>query len=248
MSKHFELMQQLERDHSFASDSTTAPTTARLPQFFNGTISKRWASEEALRLVQQVFLLKASEPPRVVVFAAIDPGNGCSQISASVAETLAVSAGGPVCLVDANLRSPSMSGMFGMTNHNGLTNSMTENGPVISFANPVAGQNLWLLSSGSVTADSPSLLSSQTLRDRIAELRREFEFVIVDAPPLTRYSDAVVVSQLADGLVLVLEADSTRRDAAAVAVSTLRSVNVPVLAAVLNKRTFPIPDKLYKRL
>jgi receptor protein-tyrosine kinase len=208
----------------------------------------RWANDEALRLVQQIFLLQTREPPRVVVFAGIDHGNGCSQICASVAEILAKNASRPVCLVEANFRSPALPELFGTTNHYGLTDAILEKGPIGPFAKLVNGDNLWLLSSGSLAADSPNLLSSDRLSERVAELRQDFEFVIIDAPPLTRYSDALVLGQLSDGLVLVLEADSTRREAASVAASTLRSASIPILAAVLNKRTFPIPEAIYKRL
>jgi len=57
-----------------------------------------------------------------------------------------------------------------------------------------------------------------------------------------------VLGQHSEGMVLVLEADATRREAASVAVSNLRTAGVPILAAVLNKRTFPIPEGIYSRL
>jgi receptor protein-tyrosine kinase len=109
-------------------------------------------------------------------------------------------------------------------------------------------QNLWLLSSGTVAVDSFNLLSTDHLRDRVDEMRTQFDFVIIDAPPLTRYSDAVVLGQLSDGLVMVIEANTTRREAAAAVAESLRSAKVPILAAVLNKRTFPIPQSIYKML
>ena len=250
MSRNFELLQQLEQEQSSPAVSLPAPLSPSVGGESNGNGhgQRRWANDEALRLVQQVFLLQAKEPPKVVVFAAIDHGNGCSQICASVAEILAKNARKPVCLVEANFRSPALPGLFGTTNHYGLTDALLQKGPIGPFAKLVNRDNLWLLSSGSLAADSPSLLTSERLRERVEELRHEFEFVIIDAPPLTRYSDAVALGQLSDGLVLILEADSTRRDAASAVAATLRSANVPILAAVLNKRIFPIPEAIYKRL
>jgi protein-tyrosine kinase len=247
MSKHFELMQQIERERLFTAETDAAVPVSLLNGNY-GQPSGEWASEEALRLVQQIFLLQAQEPPRVVVFAGIDHGNGCSRICASVAETLARNDRGRVCLVEANFRSPALPEMFGVTNHFGLTEALLLEGPVAKFAKPVRQENLWLLSSGTLAFDSPSLLASDLLRARIDELRSEFDFVILDAPPLTRYSDAVVLGQLSDGLVLIIEANSTRREAAAAATESLRSAKVPILAAVLNKRTFPIPEKIYGML
>jgi len=247
VSKHFELLQQLEKERIYdAEPQAVAPLKVR-----NGNHDLSgggWASEEALRLVQQIFLLQAHEPPRVVVFAGVDHGNGCSRICASVAETLARNERGRVCLVEANFRSPALPEMFGVPNHFGLTEALLRDGPVDNFAKPVRQENLWLLSSGTLAVDSPNLLASEQLRARIDELRQQFDFVIIDSPPLNRYSDAVVLGQLSDGLVLVIEANSTRREAAAAVAETLRSAKVPILAAVLNKRTFPIPDKIYSLL
>jgi capsular exopolysaccharide synthesis family protein len=248
MSKHFELLQQIEKEQSYGSVSNGASGIQTPSESRTGAGTGKWANDEALRLVQQVFLLQAQDPPRAVVFAGIDHGNGCSLICAAVAETLAKNAHGRVCLVEANLRSPALPGILGVPNHFGLTEALLRDAPVSTFTRQIGQENLWLLSAGTLAVDSPNLLTSDLLKIRIEELRAEFDFLIIDTPPLTRYSDAVVLGQLADGLVLILEADSTRREAASAVAENLRSVKVPILAAVLNKRTFPIPEKIYSRL
>jgi Mrp family chromosome partitioning ATPase len=107
---------------------------------------------------------------------------------------------------------------------------------------------VWFLSSGSLTPDSPNLLNSDRFKLRFEELRKEFDYVLIDAPSLTRYADATALGRLTDGLVLVLEANSTRKEAALRVMENLRAAQIPVLGAVLNKRTFPIPESLYQRL
>lgn len=248
MSKHFELMQQMAKERTFRS-APVEESVITMPSTKRDTSSHlRWANDEALRLVQQVFLLQTQEPPRVVVFAGIDHGNGCSQICASVAETLAQNSRRPVCIVETNFRTPSLPGLFRTTNHYGLTDALLYDGPVNAYLKSVYLDKLWLLSSGTLAEDSPNLLTSERLSDRINELRQQFEFVIVDAPPLSRYSDALAVGQLSDGVVLILEAGSTRREVASAVTANLRSANIPILAAVLNKRSFPIPEGLYNKL
>jgi succinoglycan biosynthesis transport protein ExoP len=96
--------------------------------------------------------------------------------------------------------------------------------------------------------DSPNLLNSDRFKLRFEELRKEFDYVLIDAPSLTRYADATALGRLTDGLVLVLEANSTRKEAALRVMENLRAAQIPVLGAVLNKRTFPIPESLYQRL
>jgi Mrp family chromosome partitioning ATPase len=246
MSKNFELMQQISKGYEVAPSQFPEPTVAGLDR--NGHDGGQSAGEEALRLVQRLFLLQTAETPRVVVFAGIDHGNGCSQICASVAETLAKNTPGSVCLLEANFRSSSLPAFFGTTNHHGFADALLREGPIRSFAKQVSRDNLWLISSGSLAADSPNPLGLGGVKNRIAELRSEFDFVIIDAPPLTRYADAISLGQLTDGLVLVLEANSTRREAAVAAAESLRSSQIKILGAVLNKRTFPIPESIYSRL
>ncbi len=105
-----------------------------------------------------------------------------------------------------------------------------------------------MLSNGSFAADaaeSAGLLNSETMKVRVMELRNEFDYVLIDSAPMNTNAEGALLGQLADGLVLVLEANSTRREAAVRITESLRSSNVRVLGAVLNKRTFPIPESVY---
>ena len=259
MSKNFELMQQAGRDQEFATGRPVRPdnTAPVLGNGGNGRSAQRngaeldinqLAAEEALRLVHRVFLSQTQEPARAVVFAGVDHGNGCSRVCADVAEALAKNVRGSVCLVEANLHSPSLPGMFGTTNHHGLTDALLSEGPIRSFAKPVRGDNLWLLSSGSMERGIDGVMNPDKMKARVAEMRTAFDFVLIDAPPLNEYSEAVALGQLADGLILVLEAHSTRREAAVRIAESLRATPIRLLGAVLNKRTFPIPKPLYKLL
>lgn len=249
MSRYFDLMQQLDREAEIRGHRTPRDSSER-PRSDTASPAGEIASadEGAFQLAQRVFLLCAKPAPRVAVFAGIEPGDSSSRIAASVAETLARNSPGSVCLVEANFRSPVLPRLLGTTNHHGLTDALLGEGPIRSFTTPVLSNTVWLLSAGALAADSPSLLSSERIRARMLELRDEFEFVVVDAPPLSRYTDALAISRLADGLVLVLEAGATRREAAQLAAANLRSCEIPILGAVLNNRTFPIPEKLYRML
>ena len=253
MSKNFELLQQ-------AGMNLELPAVPEPKSILSGAgVGKQVRSathqnlekvgrDESLRLVQRVFLLDGKASPRVVVFAGIDAGNGCSQICARSAEILANSVPGSVCIVDGNFISPSLPEYFGVTNHHGLTDALRGDGSIREYAKQIRLQNLWLLSSGSLPADSGSLLNSVRTKARLDELRKEFDYVLIDSPPLGAYVDAVALGQLCDGLVLVLEANSTRRKATTSVMETLRATQVRVLGAVLNKRTFPIPAALYHKL
>jgi len=206
----------------------------------------RNAQEECLRLVQRIFLA-APSLSRTIVYAGVDRGDGCSRICVETARILSANTQSSVCIVDANLQNPSLPQTFGVSNHRGLSDALLEDGRVRSFATQLTS-NLWLLSAGALNANSPALLHSDRLGVRLKELREEFRYVLIDAPALNAHADAVAFARHADGLVVVLQAESTRRESAIKAIEGLRQANVEVLGAVLNRRIFPIPGFLYRRL
>jgi capsular exopolysaccharide synthesis family protein len=256
MSRNYELLRQAQRNiPGAAPDSPTPLLTVVSPRPTRNTNLPpaagidvdRITREESLKLVQSLFLLNGA-PHRMVLFAGVDSRSGCSLLCVGAADTLAHNTSGSVCLVDANFRAPSLPEAFGTTNHYGLADSLRNEGPVRHFAKPLLPRNLWLLSCGSAANESAALLNSERMKSRITELRNEFDYVLLDAPPLSTYADAVALGQLADGVVLVLEANSTKREAAVRVVENLRAANVNILGAVFNKRTFPIPESLYQLL
>jgi type II secretory pathway predicted ATPase ExeA/Mrp family chromosome partitioning ATPase len=235
MSRHYQLMQELERDRAFFSTRFHEPAFSLPGDQQNDPTDHRAPSELTLLLVQRLFL-KRTPLPRMVVFAAVDHGNGCSQIAALVAKTLTEMATGPVCLFHPNFHSPALPRILGATNYRGLSDALREPGNITSFAKPVWKQGLSLLSSGPTSADAANLLITERMTARSADLRKAFDFVIVDAPPLANYPEAIALGKLSDGVVLVIEAGSTRRKTARAAVENLRASGVEILAVILNKQ------------
>lgn len=256
MSRNFDLMQAAGT--AIENECAVSPSLNKVAALVDGDSidyrnqtdlsHDRVTREETLKLVQRLFLTQGVKQPRSVSFAGIDPGSGCSQLCSETARALAGNAAGSVCLVDANLRTPSLPRLFDCTNHWGLTDALLQSAPIRSFAKPVLRGNLWLLSCGSRVAETPRLLHSESLKLRFAELRKEFDYVLVDMPPLNQYADAMAMGQFTDGIVLVLEANATRKESALKAIETLRAAQVEVLGAILNRRTFPIPESVYRRL
>lgn len=255
MSKNFELMQEvlreMERDAPLDTKSDEIVFPASPAESSSQASSKELDSlgqEECLRLVQRVFLAQPAKPGRAIVLAGIDPGAGCTRICVETARTLAANTSASVCLVEANFRSPALPNFFGVPNHRGLADALASEGDIRSFATQLQPQNLWLLSAGVVTARSSALLNSECLKLRFEELKKKFDHVLIDAPALNLYADAVAMGCIVDGVVMVLQADSTRRESALKALESLQAANIEVLGAVLNRRSFPIPDFLYRRL
>jgi Mrp family chromosome partitioning ATPase len=254
MSKNFELMQEAQR-----AQAELLPNLESEKVVFLGSDKgldnqpdpsnvDAVAQQECFKLVQRIFLGKPPSLFHIVVFAGVDRGNGCSRICVEVARILAANTAGSVCLVDANFRAPSLPRLLGVSHDRGLANSLYEEGGIRTFTKQLKPSNLWLLSAGNVVPESLRLLNSDRLKLRLEELRIEFDYVIVDVPALNLYSDAITLGRIAEGVVVVLQADSTRKESALKSLESLREAHIEVLGAVLNRRTFPIPEFVYRRL
>ena len=245
MSRNFDLLQRAGKQYTLIT-----PSSGDLPASNNGHRPlglRNPGDEEVIKLVQRVFVFTNSDAPRVVVFAGVQ-GDKSSGICSRAGDALAAQGIGSVCLVDGNLRASSLHQLLGAGKGPGLTDAAVKPGPIRDFAVRVGSGNSWVVPPGSPSPDAQRLFSSDQMRLRMAELRKQFDYVLIDAPPLSSYSDAVLLGQMADGIILIVEANSTRRDNARIVQETLKSANVKLLGAILNNRSFPIPEALYRKL
>ena len=236
---------QAEREGEVLSRprSRAAPTNGRRA----GLDLEAMAQEEGIKLVQRLFLLPGSDAPRMVVFCGVGKGAGSSWVCVRASETLASRVKASVCVVDANLHAPFLHEYFRSGNSMGLADAVLESGPVRNYARQLNGGNLWVITCGSRTTDPHTLLTSDCLQPRLAELKAEFDYVLIDAPPVNLDADAALLGKLVDGVVLVVQANSTHREVVRKAKESLDSAKVRLLGAVLNKRSFPIPESLYRK-
>jgi Mrp family chromosome partitioning ATPase len=203
---------------------------------------------EAAELVQRVFLLSAHEAPRVVVFCGVGHVDGGSLICARAAENLANQIGSSVCVVEGDFHSPSLHQYLGVDNTRGLADALLESGPIQDFIRPLPKGNLFVLPGGSRSREIQGLWKSDRLQFRIAELRREFSYVLVYGPEMNQYVDGMLLGRIADGVILILESMVTRRESARTAAEQLAAANVKILGAVLNNHPLSIPETLYRKL
>lgn len=207
------------------------------------------AEDEIAKLVQQAFLLPGpADQPGAVAFCGVEEGAGCSWVCARAAEVLAEQVPGMVCVVDANLRSPSLHERFRVEMGAGLADALSDVRPVRDFTRATSRGNLRLMTAGAPGEEPNGALNAARLRARFSELRRQFDYLLIDTPPISSCADAVLLGQLADGIILVVGSHSTRREPARIAKESLEAAKVPILGAVLNRRTYPIPEALYQRL
>lgn len=245
MGYHFEVLK--------TSDASPAATAARKthtqPENPGAARARGPIENEFAKLAQRLFILPGSaKAPGAVAFCGVEAGAGCSWVCAQCGEALAAQVPGSVCVVDANFRNPSLHAHFGVTTEDGFAQALADSRPIANFARRVAGASLWFVPAGIPARQSRGVLNPAYLRTRFSQLRAQFDYVLVDTPAMTAFPDGALLSQLADGAVLVVRSDMTRRDAARMVKESLETAKVPVLGVVFNRRTYPMPEALYRRL
>jgi Mrp family chromosome partitioning ATPase len=252
MSRNLEVLEQVQQDRELFR---VAPVANRGPAYGKrATVSgpafgiDAVGREEFLGLAQRLFLAtdgKADTGARQVVFCGIDEAEGTSVLCVQLGRILASQVASQICLVDANVRAPALHRLLEVERSDGRSSPRPS--AQAQLLQQIAS-NLWLISGHSAATDGGVTASLEQVRSQIKELPPEFAYVVISAPPIGLYSDAVLLGQWADGVVFVLEANSTRRVAARKAKQALEAANVRVLGTVLNNRTFPIPEKIYRML
>ena len=197
-------------------------------------------------LIRKVFLLGSPRPARQVVFSAADRGTEIAPLCRRVGEALAGESAGKVCLVEANLRTSALERDLGRTSSDGR-GSLETAGAVRTSSLQITN-NLWLVPGSVFVGPVEKTLSVAWLRGRLGELRHEFDYAVIHADTAGGCGSAALFAQLTDGMVLTLEAHRTRRLAAQNIRDQLLATNVRLLGVVLTGRSFPIPEKLYRRL
>ena len=204
--------------------------------------------EQLTPLVQRLLQADAGEGRlRSVLFSAVGADGGSAEPCAAAADALASQTTGSVCLVDGNLRSPSVHELFEVTSAPGLSDLLLQTGDLPACLTRLRS-NLWLLPAGSRCSDALPILVAEQVGPVLVELLDRFDYVVVDTSEAGAHGDATVFGPLVDGVVLVLEANTTRREVARRTAEHLQAANIRVLGAVLTNRTFPIPETLYRKL
>jgi len=204
-----------------------------------------FAEEQIRGLVRQVFLPGWPKPARQVVFSPVDPETDISSICMQVGLALSAQVSGTTCLVEANRNSP---GLEPVVERNGHELIATQDRSGYRDPSRPLSNELWLTPRKVFFGENENGLSGAWLRNRLTELRDAFDYTVLYGPPSGVGSEAALLASLCDGMVLVVEANSTRRVAAQKVKERLHAANARLLGTVLYGRTFPIPHMIYKKL
>jgi capsular exopolysaccharide synthesis family protein len=204
---------------------------------------------EAFRALRTSLLLsQADHPPQVILVTSALPREGKTTAAVNLAVTLA-QLGDRTLLMDSDLRKPGVRRALNLTGgkeSGGLSSYLAGVSTLDeSIAPHPTISNLSALLTGPVPPSPADLLSSHRMREAIAELRRRFKFIVIDTPPIMAATDAVILSALTDGVLLVVRSGATPKEAFTRTRDLLAAVKCRLLGVVLNAVDSSAPDYYY---
>ena len=170
---------------------------------------------------------------RSIVVTSSSPGEGKSTTVANFGVVLAQT-GSRVCLVDSDLRRPTLHRIFGLGNSRGLTTALLDGLPFTEVAQPTNVTGLSVLTSGPVPPNPAELVGSNRMREALEAATGEYDMILLDSPPVVSVADAVALATFADGVVMVVQTGKVPYEVIRRATGQILAVKGRILGVVIN--------------
>ncbi|MFJ6112192.1 polysaccharide biosynthesis tyrosine autokinase [Dietzia maris] len=190
------------------------------------------AAEAFRRLRTNLQFLKVDNPPKVFVITSSVAMEGKSETAVNLSLALA-EAGNSVLLVEADLRRPRVVTYMSMPDKVGLTNILTGQAGFDDVVQQTRHDGVDLLACGPLPPNPSELLASEATRGLFESLRKKYDYVLIDSPPLLPVTDGALMARISDGAILVIRSDRTTSDQVAQAVDNLGKTDATLLGLVI---------------
>lgn len=206
-------------------------------------------SEQYRIMRTNLLALDKKNPPKIVAVTSAIHGEGKTITSINLAITFANDLNKKsILLVDADLRKATMTRDLGLHAENGLTQVLSEGLKLEDALLSIGIKNLHILPAGKKPSNPAELLGSQEMRDLIAKVRKEYDFVLFDSPPVVPVADSAILGAQCDGVLMILQAGRTQRGAVLHSQDRLSSAKVHILGYCMTNIEYHIPEYIYRYL
>lgn len=191
-------------------------------------------SEKFRGIRSNILFSNVDEEVKTIVFTSEKPTAGKSTISANVAITYA-QAGYKTLLIDGDMRKPSQHYIFNTNNVDGLSNLIIKKIDYYKAIQKTDIQNLDILTAGPVPPNPSELIGSETFLDIFEYLKKEYDFIVIDTPPVNTVTDAQLLSGIARYVVLIIDVEKNDKNEVKKGKSLVEKAGAKILGVVLNK-------------
>lgn len=200
---------------------------------------------EAFRTIRtNVMFAGVASETNVILVTSTQPGEGKTSTASNLAVVCA-QAGHRVLIMDADLRKPQVHYRFKVSNLDGMASALLGTRSLEECIQSTEIPNLSVLPSGAIPPNPSELLSSQAFRSLVDTCREQFDYIIMDSPPVLSVTDALILTSIADGTLFVVDSQRTNRVHAKRAMQSLTQVQARILGVVLNRVSRKSKDMYY---
>jgi capsular exopolysaccharide synthesis family protein len=194
---------------------------------------KSTASESFRGIRTGILFSSADTPPQVILVTSAAPGEGKSSCVANLGATLAM-AGSKVVILDCDMRRPRLHKIFNCPREIGISSVLVGTSPLSHVVVHTVVENLDLIPCGPIPPNPSEIVGSRKIKQLIDELRKHYQHILIDSPPITAVTDAVLLSQVSDSVLLVIRAGDTPKPVIQNGIEQLKNVNAHIMGAILN--------------
>jgi polysaccharide biosynthesis transport protein len=196
--------------------------------------SKSSVSELYRTLRTNIKFISFQKEAKTIVVTSPGPNDGKSLVTSNLAITMA-SARNKVLLIDCDLRKPMINRYFALSYALGLADILADNIPYKDAISSSRIENLDIMPCGSKLRNPSEMLDSNRMKELLDNLRKEYDYILLDTPPVVVVTDAALLASKCDSTILILSYGQTSIEGAIKAKELLDNVNARILGAVFNK-------------
>lgn len=201
---------------------------------------------ESYRLIRSSLLLSSADhPPQIILISSMKPQEGKTSTALNLARAMAQVAD-KVLLIDADMRKPRVHSLLGVTNETGLSNFLSGNIDEYHI-HKTNEDKIYILPAGPIPPNPVELISSQRMKILIKQLSKDFDYIIIDSPPIINLADGLVLSTMVDGIVLVTRTGKVTFEMFNAGLKKLQDFKPHILGVILNAMSvrFSGPQSYY---
>jgi len=205
---------------------------------------KKSPATEAFRTIRtNLQFMSPDKELKVIMVTGSEAGIGKSTVASNLALTFSMT-GQKTLLIDTDMRKPMLHKLFDLPNFQGLSSYLAgDQDEIEDLIQECKHSGTFLLPAGPIPPNPSEMLNSKKMEDLIKKCKKESAITIIDAPPLLPVTDALLLSQKVDGVIMVAETNQTKKEVFTKGIERLQQVNANILGTILNK--YPVNKSSY---